>query len=183
LLAQNGGATVIAIGNRSALIGGGYSALPTLWTPSSLDLFVNGGTRLSISSAGVISINAPSSGSNALVVSGSVVVNGPAPAGVTLNPGTWSFETPVTRIYVGDGSGYTYRFSKRAGAATTDLITRTDSGITGIMGVGGAPAAGVPLSVTGSAEILRLVTTTARGSGNAYLSFVDPTGTKGFCGF
>src|SRR5438128_1672900 len=42
----------------------------------------------------------------------------------------------------------------------------------------GAPSSGAAITANGAAEILRLTSTTARGSGNAYLDFFDPTGVK-----
>lgn len=54
-------------------------------------------------------------------------VNGPATLGAT---GTtqWSWETPIMRYFVGDGSGYSLRFTKRVGSVNTDLATFTDGG-------------------------------------------------------
>lgn len=54
-------------------------------------------------------------------------VNGPATLG---NTGTtqWSWETPIMRYFLGDGTGYSLRFTKRVAAVNTDLFTFTDSG-------------------------------------------------------
>lgn len=41
---------------------------------------------------------------------------------------TISYEGPNTRFYVGDGTGYSFRFSQRAGGVTRDLITFDDNG-------------------------------------------------------
>lgn len=48
-------------------------------------------------------------------------------------------------------------------------------------GVGVTPA--TTFHVKGSGEVARIETTTARGSGNGYLVFHDPTGTKGYLGY
>jgi hypothetical protein len=63
-------------------------------------------------------------------------VNGPATLGAT---GTtqWSFETPVMRYYIGDGTGYSLRFTKRTGSTNTDLFTFTDGGAATISGAFG----------------------------------------------
>jgi hypothetical protein len=63
-------------------------------------------------------------------------VNGPATLGAT---GTtqWSFETPVMRYYIGDGTGYSLRFTKRTGSTNTDLFTFTDAGAATISGAFG----------------------------------------------
>lgn len=52
----------------------------------------------------------------------------------------------------------------------------------GRLGVGLTDPA-VSLHAKSSGEIARLETTTARGSGNVYLRFSDPTGSKGFVGY
>jgi hypothetical protein len=39
-----------------------------------------------------------------------------------------SYEAPVMRIYVGDGTGYSTRFTKRVGSVNTDVVTITDLG-------------------------------------------------------
>lgn len=55
-----------------------------------------------------------------------VLLTGAATLGVT-GARQFSFESPVTRFYTGDGSGYAFAFSKRAGSVTTDLWTITDN--------------------------------------------------------
>jgi hypothetical protein len=42
--------------------------------------------------------------------------------------GLWNNESPVTRFYVGDGSGFSVAFAKRTGSVTTDLVTFNDTG-------------------------------------------------------
>jgi hypothetical protein len=44
----------------------------------------------------------------------------------------FSYEAPISRIYMGDGTGYSFAFSKRASSTTTDLMTLTDGGNLGI---------------------------------------------------
>lgn len=74
--------------------------------------------------------------------------------------------------------GLQYQFQVGSGAGTTALAI--DSG--GQVGIGVSPAK--PLHVkSATAEIARLETTTARGSGGVYLNFQDPTGAKGYIGY
>lgn len=42
-------------------------------------------------------------------------------------PGLQSYETTTSRFYIGDGTGYTYAFSKRSSSVTTDIFTINDS--------------------------------------------------------
>jgi len=68
-----------------------------------------------------------------LAVNGGVQTNGSAALGTGFGGGAvLSFETPITRMYFGDGTGYSFAFSKRASSTTTDLMTITDSGNLGI---------------------------------------------------
>jgi hypothetical protein len=50
----------------------------------------------------------------------------------------FSYEAPINRIYMGDGTGYSFAFSKRASSTTTDLMTLTDGGN---LGLGVTPSA------------------------------------------
>jgi hypothetical protein len=55
---------------------------------------------------------------------------------------------------------------------------------TGFVGIGPtAPIALAPLHVRSSTELMRLESTQARGGGNAYMSFFDPSGRKGYVGY
>lgn len=54
-------------------------------------------------------------------------VTGPYTLGATA-VAVQSFETPNSRFYVGDGTGYNFKFAKRVGSVTTDLFTFTDDG-------------------------------------------------------
>ena len=51
----------------------------------------------------------------------------------------------------------------------------------GNLGIGVTPS--VKLHVKGSSDTLRIETTTARGGGNGFVSFYDPTGRKGYFGY
>lgn len=54
--------------------------------------------------------------------------NGVYPHGASGQPGVTSFELPVTRQMLGDGSGYSFAFSKKAGGITTDVWTIDENG-------------------------------------------------------
>ncbi|AMG73261.1 tail fiber domain-containing protein [Sphingopyxis granuli] len=90
-------------------------------------------------------------------------------AGITNNcfgtiPGTGDFGWYVNRNGVADG---------------VLLMRLTAAGSLGI----GTDTAAVRLHVKSSGEIMRLETTAARGSGNGFLSFYDPSGRKGYFGY
>ena len=55
-------------------------------------------------------------------------VAGPADLAPTGTPGIVSYEYPVLRHYIGDGTGYSWALTKRAAGANTDLVTVTDNG-------------------------------------------------------
>lgn len=80
------------------------------------------------SALGVINASAAAVTTNALLnAAQGIQIAGPATLGVTA-AALLSYEAPITRIYVGDGTGYSVRFAKRVGSATTDLVTITDAG-------------------------------------------------------
>ena len=54
--------------------------------------------------------------------------NGVYPHGSSGQPGVTSFENPVTRQMLGDGSGYSYAFAKKVGGVTTDVWTIDENG-------------------------------------------------------
>lgn len=65
----------------------------------------------------------------------------------------------------------------------TNAALRAQVSAAGEFGIGGTPAAGLRLHVHSAGAIARFQTTTARGSGNGYLEFNDPTGNKGYIGY
>ena len=77
--------------------------------------------------------SAATSGS-VLVLRGSLQVGGPATLGAAAAAGIWSFETPIVRQYLGDGTGYSFRLSNRSGSVTTDVFTFLDTGVQVITG-------------------------------------------------
>lgn len=80
---------------------------------------------------------------------GGVFIDGPKVLN-SAEASVFSFETPVTRYYIGDGTGYSLVMSKRVGSVTTDYHTFTDSG---------AVMFGGAMMVTGSATVQSVVLT------------------------
>jgi hypothetical protein len=79
-----------------------------------------------------------SSPNQKLTVVGGVSVAGAATLSAAQGSLLLSFESPINRIYIGDGTGYSLAFSKRVSSTTTDLMTLTDSGN---LGLGVTPSA------------------------------------------
>jgi hypothetical protein len=67
-----------------------------------------------------------------LTVQGGINVTSSATLPVAQGSMMFSYEAPINRIYMGDGTGYSFAFSKRASSTTTDLMTLTDGGNLGI---------------------------------------------------
>jgi hypothetical protein len=49
----------------------------------------------------------------------------------------WNRESPVTRYYIGDGSGFSLEFCKRTGSTTTPLFSMSDVGVYRVLTAGG----------------------------------------------
>jgi hypothetical protein len=62
-----------------------------------------------------------------LQVGGGIYISGSATLGTAM-AATLSYESAVSRYYIGDGTGYSWAFSKRSASTTTDLVTITDAG-------------------------------------------------------
>ena len=108
---------------------GGVPAIGTL-TSSALIFIYGGSEQMRLTSTGLgIGTSSPS---QKLEVNGGVRVAGSATLGTALPSGVMSFESPVMRCYVGDGTGYSWAFSKRSASTTTDLMTLNDSGNLGL---------------------------------------------------
>jgi hypothetical protein len=108
-----------------------------------------------------------------LFFSGSATVSG-ATAVAVMN---YESGSAATRFYVGDGTGYSFKFAKRVASTTTDLLTISDSGNVTIA----APSSGRTLTTTGTAAgtaSLRL-NTTATNAGTQTATWTAPTNKPG----
>ena len=83
-------------------------------------LFVDGGAN-----AVGIGMASPS---QTLSIGGGLTVTASATLPAALGYMTFSYEAPVNRMYIGDGTGYSLAISKRASSTTTNLITLSDNG-------------------------------------------------------
>jgi len=142
---------------------------------------VDGNERMRIDSSGNLGIGT-SSPAQRLQVQGGFFVAGAATLAPAVGGGLFSFESPVFRYYVGDGTGYSFRFSRRASSTTTDLMTITDTGNVGI----GTSSPSTRLHVAGgSATELRITTSDSLAStGAALVRFGGSnSATSGYVGF
>lgn len=96
---------------------------------------------------------------------------GPATLGASGDAGLVSYEHPVVRTYIGDGTGYSARWSRRSGGVSTDIMSIGDNGSVGI----GTSAATAKLEIvdTGAANGLRVVVGGGAYAGNVVLLGVD----------
>jgi hypothetical protein len=65
---------------------------------------------------------------NKLVVNGGITAINAATLGTTQTRPLLSFENPISRLYMGDGTGYSFIFSRRASSTTTNLLEIADAG-------------------------------------------------------
>ena len=90
-------------------------------------------------------------------------LNGNAALGTSGNPGLMSYEYPYSRFYLGDGSGYSFAFSKRSSSVTTDLFVIQDN--SGNVGIGNTSPVS-KLHVYGSGDpIIRCESSTSNQAG------------------
>jgi len=140
---------------------------------------VAGAERMRIDTSGNVGIGITSM-SQKLVVAGGIQTTGAASLGATAAPGIISLESPVTRAYIGDGTGYSWAFSSRTGSTTTDRMVIQDGGNVGI----GTSSPGVKLDVQGATPFIRVKENTTgylglraeNNSGNFYFGIDSSTG-------
>jgi HPt (histidine-containing phosphotransfer) domain-containing protein len=81
----------------------------------------------------------------AAALSAGLRVAGPAALTPSMSGGTFSYEHPTGRYYIGDGSGYAFAFSRRSAGTTTDVVAVSDQGdvyVAGGFGCNGKGAQG-----------------------------------------
>jgi hypothetical protein len=84
--------------------------------------------RMRIDSSGNVGIGVSPAASVKLEINGSLRISGAMGSVAAVGGGNFSYEAPITRAYVGDGTGYSWAFSRRVSSTTTDLVTISDSG-------------------------------------------------------
>ena len=65
---------------------------------------------------------------NKLVVNGGITAINAATVGASQTRPLLSFENPISRLYMGDGTGYSFIFSRRVSSTTTNLLEIADAG-------------------------------------------------------
>jgi hypothetical protein len=122
-IAAGGAARYGQAGDHRWYVGNAATGADIAWTQA-MTLGANGNLLIG---------TAVDNGADKLQVEGSVSAKGIALAhapltGVSVSTGSMTREGTVARCYVGDGTGWSWAFSKRAASATTDLVTIKDNG-------------------------------------------------------
>jgi hypothetical protein len=138
-LKVNGTLTVTGAVTFSTLTSGRVSYTTTAGLQTDSSNFLYNGTNLSVGTT---------SAAQGLNVGGGLGILNSATLPVSIGNMTLSYESPVNRIYMGDGTGYSFALSKRASSTTTDLVTLTDGGN---LSIGQTSTQGARFSVYGGA--------------------------------
>jgi hypothetical protein len=99
------------------------SGAPTIDLHAATKLYVDTGLATKQASLGFTPVNKAGD-----VMTGTLQVGGATGLPASTGPVTLAFQHPTSRAFIGDGTGYDFRFSKRVGSVTTDLATITDAG-------------------------------------------------------
>lgn len=108
-------------------VAGDLNLIPrsSIGVPNSVNIFTGEGTpqlRLKIDSNGGVAISSPTSGMG-LLVNGGLRIASASPTVVASTPAVFSLEGATTRLYTGDGTGYSFAISFRTGSVTTNIAT------------------------------------------------------------
>lgn len=126
---NSGSAALFAVGGTvsSYLFSSSSGGIGAVGTSSNhvFAFYTNGSERMRIDTSGRVGIGITPV--QKLVVAGALQVAGPATLSSSTEPSIFSYEYPVTRIYVGDTTGYSLAFSSRTGGVTTDMLTIKDT--------------------------------------------------------
>ena len=110
---------------------------------------------MTLDSSGNLGIGTSSPGQK-LTVQGGLNVTSSATLPAAQGSMLFSYESTVNRCYMGDGTGYSFAFSKRSASTTTDLMTLTDTGNLGI----GTSSPAYKLDIGGTNPRIRINETT-----------------------
>ena len=174
---------------------GGFANQGWLYTDGSIPLIMStgGSPQITLGINGNVTIAAPISGSTLSVA----VVASPQSA-ITLPSsvvnGTRGFTGCGVNISYGEFLGSTQSEISSAsilaiGTTAAQKVSLYSNAVERLVVASGgnviinAPSSGDTLALSGNQEILKLTSSTARGSGNNYIGFYDPTGVKGYLGF
>jgi hypothetical protein len=160
----------------------------TIGQPANENAFAFWGSRNSsadgtewmrLTNAGSLGIGTGTPSQRLSVIGGGVAFGGSATLGANTTGFVFSYDNPNCRLFFGDGTGYTFRFSARASSTTTDLMTIRDNGNIGVGTSSPSAAAGKAFSITGGNEQVRLTfknTTTGDASGDGFQVGIDVAG-------
>ena len=176
---------------------------------AALRLYTNTIERINVSTTGAVTVNTPTSGV-ALIVTGAAGL--PGGYVIVVHDDTYNSESGSS-LYLRSGSvathtgllagadktqGFAYLQSIEPGTSFTSKTLRLNPNGGGVIIGTGAnttsfgsagnvtiaiPSSGTPLNVNGSGELTKFTSTSARGSGLAYIALYDPTGIKGYFGY
>lgn len=200
LLIQNDGTSTVGLGNKSSLIGGAYSADPTLWYSGSLNFITGSTVYATLTNTGIFTLASTtastSASTGALIVSGGAGIADQLSVGNNLRffnnstlPGQGSIGKSATyglNIYAATGSTYDLVIFTAAGTSlllnptgTANLIaggalnvtsttasTSTGTGalvVAGGLGVAGAAFIGGGAEITGASNIAGRLRVTSGG--------------------
>jgi hypothetical protein len=172
------------------LVGSGATTANAVVTPTVAASFTTTTAAVSTVLQVINSTDSTTKSDGALVVSGGVGVekniiagSGIAARGTLTLPAAWTGSygiglehnnaTATSRIFFGDGTGYTLKFASRSSSTTTDRMTLTD---TGNLTVVGSLTTGAPSGGTAAAWKLGTVATVSPTSPNRTIE-VDIGGT------
>jgi hypothetical protein len=132
--------------------------------------------RMRLNAAGAVSISAPSAGHT-------LTLNHTAGTGTGAINTTDGTVVGIIKSVAASALSFNV-VSNHAMTFGTNDIERMRLDANGRIGIGASPSAGGTVTVkSADVTLLKLESTTARGSGQAALAFFDPTGQKGYFGY
>lgn len=142
-------------GIGQGLISSGSAAAPGIRFIADQDTGLrSGGANILVAVAGGVDRLAIDQQGRVNFLSGSRPL-GPANLGESGDAGLVSYEHPVVRTYIGDGTGYSVAWAKRSGGVSTDLMTLTDAGHL-LVGITSAPEHTITKSAGQGSAVLRV---------------------------